>query len=307
MDYNKRVSIIVPNYNGGNTIEECINSVLNQTYQNFEIIVVDDGSTDNSIEILRKYTNENIKIIYQPNKGASSARNHGIKYATGDYIQFLDADDTLSPNKIESQIQIFKKLNYDENIVVFGKWAKLGCTPAKINKNQKSVWHSYNNPTDILIDFALNNCCLPPNTYLIHKNIIIKAGLWNESLSRNDDGEFIARILDCASTLYFCEESISFYRSTPNSLSKRMNHKAAKSQIESQIMIAEIMMRNNNPLKKEAVYKMLNSSLKLLYPYYAKERLSGEKYLVEKLEMNATYPSLNFKEKLYYLLHPLKH
>ncbi len=97
-----KISLIVPVYNGEKTIEKCINSILNQTYRNIEVIIIDDGSTDNTYEICKNMQNKDnrIQLIKQNNKGPSLARNVGIEYAQGKYIQFVDADDWLEPSII---------------------------------------------------------------------------------------------------------------------------------------------------------------------------------------------------------------
>ncbi len=302
------VSIIIPLYNAEKYIEQCINSAFNQTYTNIEIIVVNDGSTDASLDIINKHPQINkIKVITQENKGAAAARNTGLTHANGDFIQFLDADDVLEPNKIEAQINLYKQYDYSQDILIFGKWSIIGLDLSKLGDNQKSIWHNYQKPADILNDFVLFGCCLPPIVYLTPKLLIEKAGNWNEKLSLNDDGEFFSRVLSVASSLHFCDDAISYYRSTPNSLSKRMSHKAALSQIQSQILMARVMENNPDARTKEAIYKMINESLRKLYPYFKQERKAGENYLAHHLKMPPKYPSLNWKEWIYYLLHPSLH
>ena len=102
----RKVSVIIPNYNYAQYLGEAIESVLNQTYKNIEIIVVNNGSTDNSLEILEKYSKK-ISLVNQENLGQSGARKSGLEKATGDYIAFLDADDKWDPRKIEKQILLF--------------------------------------------------------------------------------------------------------------------------------------------------------------------------------------------------------
>ena len=183
------------------------------------------------MQIVTQFNNRGVKIITQPNKGAAAARNIGLKHATGDYIQFLDADDVLDANKISAQMSILEGLNHADNVLVSGKWTGLDKDISLMGNNQKAVWHSYKDPTDLLNDFAIIQCCLPLTVYLTPLKLIQKAGFWNESLSMNDDGEFFARVLAQAKELLFCTDSISYYRSVPNSLSKRMSDKAATSQI----------------------------------------------------------------------------
>ena len=96
----KKISVIIPIYNSSQTLERTINSVITQTYKNLEIILVNDGSTDDSIEICKKYAEKDNRIIIvnQENKGVGEARNHGIDISTGDFISFVDSDDTMDEN-----------------------------------------------------------------------------------------------------------------------------------------------------------------------------------------------------------------
>ena len=101
-----KVSVIIPNYNYAQFVGEAIESVLNQTYKDIEVVVVNNGSTDNSMEVLERYSKK-IRLINQENLGQSGARTTGLEKATGDYIAFLDADDKWAPQKIEKQMLLF--------------------------------------------------------------------------------------------------------------------------------------------------------------------------------------------------------
>lgn len=109
----KKISIVVPIYNASLTIERCINSILSQTYKNIEVIIIDDGSSDNGLEICRQIQSKDSRIIIenQPNAGVSVARNRGIDIATGDYIAFVDSDDYIKPDMYEKLIDIAEDLN----------------------------------------------------------------------------------------------------------------------------------------------------------------------------------------------------
>ena len=118
MKNNPVVSVIIPVYNVEKYLEECIDSVLAQTYQNIEIILVDDGSTDSSGLICDRYAekNTNISVIHQKNSGLSAARNSGLNKANGDYIYFLDSDDYISADAIE---KLFSIAENDKSDIVF--------------------------------------------------------------------------------------------------------------------------------------------------------------------------------------------
>ena len=305
-----KVSVVIPLYNKESYICECIESVLKQTYTNIEIIVVDDGSTDGSLAVLKEYVYRNsieIKIISQKNHGASNARNLGIQNATGEYIQFLDADDKLDENKIQVQMELLRSLQYPKDVLVFSKWTTLGKPLEEMGQNQKSVWHNYENPIYILVDFTLNQCCLPPCVYLIPNNLIKKVGGWDETLTLNDDGEFFARVINQTSTLRFTDKSLAYYRSTPNSVSKTINPKAAYSWVRSLIATSDIIINRKHPQSKEAVCKMLSSCLSCLYPYYRKQRKQGEEYLQKVFpDYVVKYPRLHWKEFFYWGIQYIK-
>ena len=116
------VSIVIPIYNGEKYIESCISSLLNQTHQNLEVILVDDGSQDQSVKVCQQYaqTDNRIKVFCQKNSGVSAARNVGIKHATGKYIMFFDVDDTVEPNVVEDNVKLAEENQAD--VVMFCFW-----------------------------------------------------------------------------------------------------------------------------------------------------------------------------------------
>jgi glycosyltransferase involved in cell wall biosynthesis len=102
------VSVIIPIYNCGEVLHRTMQSVISQTYRHLEVLLVDDGSADNSYSIAKAYENEWIKVLRQPNAGAAIARNTGLAASRGEYIQFLDAGDAISPEKIRAQVMILQ-------------------------------------------------------------------------------------------------------------------------------------------------------------------------------------------------------
>ncbi|OGM08897.1 hypothetical protein A2159_02760, partial [Candidatus Woesebacteria bacterium RBG_13_34_9] len=115
------ISVIIPTYNRALTIKRAIDSVLNQTYQDFEIIVIDDRSTDNTEEVVKIFNDEKLKYIrHEKNKGGSAARNTGIKVAKGEYIAFLDSDDEWHPEKLQKQLNLFNNLDKEFGVIYCG-------------------------------------------------------------------------------------------------------------------------------------------------------------------------------------------
>ncbi len=137
----KKVSVIIPVYNNSPYLGECLDSVVNQTYKNLEIIIIDDKSTDNSLEVIRKYHDKRIKVIsLKKNSGVAIARNNGVKIATGDYICFLDSDDYWVNDKIEKQVKFMSENGY---AFIYGDYAYFNngkarrvCVPKSITYNQ---------------------------------------------------------------------------------------------------------------------------------------------------------------------------
>ena len=168
-----KVSVIIPTFNYGKYIEKAIDSVLSQTYKDFEIIVVDDGSTDNTKEIIETKYKDKVRYFYQENKGAPAARNRGIKESNGKYIGFLDADDFFLENKIEEQIKL---VNEQKKITVI-----CDGVATEINTGQK-LYYFCRDPEDIdPVKFILFDI-LPTSSALHSKKSLLEIGGFNEDL-----------------------------------------------------------------------------------------------------------------------------
>ncbi len=179
------VSIIIPTYNRANWIAEAVESVLNQTFRDFELLVVDDGSTDETPEVLEPFFHQLIYIA-QPNRGVSAARNTGIKHARGDYLCFLDSDDLWKPRKLEIQLEEmtrhpeFRMSYTDEVWIRRGRWAN----PKK--RHQKySGW---------IFENLLPLCIISPSSVLIARSVFEEVGLFDESLPAGEDYDLWLRI-----------------------------------------------------------------------------------------------------------------
>ncbi|SHN24076.1 glycosyltransferase family 2 protein [Mucilaginibacter sp. OK098] len=213
------VSIIIPLYNAEKHIAETIETALNQTWPNKEIIIINDSSTDNSLAIANKYVNENVKAFTQENKGASAARNYGLREAKGEYIQFLDADDLLSPDKIEGQmgylkgsktlIGLCRVVHFDDG----DDYRKI------VLKDDDWFCKDSNDPVDFLLKLNADDDVLPgygsmiqPNSWLTPKTLIEKAGMWNEFRCPDDDGEFFCRVILASEGIKYSTIGTNYYR-----------------------------------------------------------------------------------------------
>ncbi|MBP9765906.1 MAG: glycosyltransferase [Candidatus Pacebacteria bacterium] len=187
---NPKVSIIMPVYNGEKFLRESIESVLNQTFDNFEFIIINDGSKDNSLNIIKEYDvkDKRIKIIDQENKGVSSSRNNGIKSSNGKYITFIDCDDIWLINKLETQINEFEK---DKELKICGTWAKV------INEYGEII-SNFNYPplTNILIRIeSIYKNPFITSSIIFKKEIIDNKKLFLPKMKLAEDYEFITKYI----------------------------------------------------------------------------------------------------------------
>jgi glycosyltransferase involved in cell wall biosynthesis len=182
---NKFISVVIPTYNRASFLKEAIDSVLSQIYRDFELIVVDDGSTDDTPKLLLSY-GKKIKVITKANKGPSSARNRGIKAAKGKWIAFLDSDDVWKPDKLEKQVQFIKE-NPDIKICQTEEiWIRNG---KRVNPRKKHEMHS-----GWIYEQCLPLCIVSPSSVMIHGDVFEKVGLFDETLLACEDYDLWLRI-----------------------------------------------------------------------------------------------------------------
>jgi len=225
----KSVSIIIPAYNAEKWIALAIDSVLGQSWTNLEVIVVDDGSKDATIEMVEEISDSRVRLIRQENRGASAARNRGLIAANGDFIQYLDADDWLSPDKIENQLKALQ--NAPAGSIASCTWGKFVNDPGDIKVRAEPVWR-VSDPLEWLICSLTGGGMMQPGAWLTPRPIIDRAGPWDESLSLHDDGEYFARVLLQADQNVFVEGSVVGYRVVDGSLSQRRGRKAVESALD---------------------------------------------------------------------------
>lgn len=202
---NDLVSIIIPVYNSEDTICQCIESILKQTYLHKEIIVIDDGSTDKTAEKIKKYNNIKIKAITHTGNPAS-VRNSGIKISTGKYISFIDADDFWNNNALEKMIE--KILSEKDSSAVYGDLIYIGGKMNGISVHQARTPHSGK-----IFDNLLKINFIPMHPCIIKKEIINKIEGFDEDpcLSVSEDYDFWLRISYSGKILY-CPDAVGYYR-----------------------------------------------------------------------------------------------
>lgn len=217
-------SIIIPIYNAEKHIRQCVDSVLQQTYKNIEIILVDDGSPDNCPLICDEYSKKNncIKVIHKENGGVASARNIGIENAEGEYLIFLDADDILVEGALESAFDQMK--NCDLDIAICNSYVEMSEADRKVNclfsrdilYNKKSSFE-----TKVLCQNLSSMCIgIYRRTFLISNKLFVKEGI-----TCGADTDFFFRTLVASKTVSIIDCTLFAYRYNENSVSNKLSYK----------------------------------------------------------------------------------
>jgi glycosyltransferase involved in cell wall biosynthesis len=226
MEKENLVSVVVPTYNRKNTLKRCIDSVLNQTYRNFEIIIVDDCSTDGTYEFVEaEYGNiKDIDIIYvinDTNLGTAPSRNVGASYANGEYIAFHDSDDAWMPEKLEKQMECFKTFKNDPTVggvyceFLMGGLGNIIYPPKNVDMSYKTgnVFHT-----------LLFNALATTMTIVVKKSVYTEIGGFNEQIKSLIDYEFTLRLAE-KYKLILVDEVLAVSYDSENSVGKRNKDK----------------------------------------------------------------------------------
>ena len=272
------VSVIIPVYNCGESLHRTMRSVLAQTHQPIEIILVDDGSTDNSYAVAKQYENEQVKVLQQKNAGAAVARNTGLSIAKGEYIQFLDAGDVLSEEKIAAQV---KALQHQPGKIAVCNYKQFTTDEELRNDiypDQLSFIYSSDDPQDFLINlwggkgemnFIQTNCWLTP------KQVIEKSGNWRAYRCPDDDGEFFARVLLESEGIVYVPGVYNYYHiatAGANQLSQNKNRKY----LQNTLLTIDL---KHQYLQKKGIHPLMNKAMAIQYLRFAADTYPTQKRL----------------------------
>jgi glycosyltransferase involved in cell wall biosynthesis len=237
------VSILIPCYNVEQWLSETVKSALDQTWDNIEIILVNDGSKDNTLAVAKSLECSKVKVINQTNAGQSAAENRAFQEAQGDFIEYLDADDLLAPDKIELQIKLLGDSNSE--FVASGEWSRFYKSPEEALFIPQPLWKDMS-PVDWLLCAWEGHYMMHGAAWLVPRKIAEKAGSWNENLSLINDFDFFSRVLLASEGVKFCHGARTYYRSgNTTSLSGSKSSKAWES------AFLALELGTNNLLAKE--------------------------------------------------------
>ena len=245
------ISVITPCFNAAAYLRDAIDSVLNQTHKNIELILVNDGSTDETEAIIKSYSDERIRYYYQENKGQCAASNFGLSVAKGDYIKFFDADDVMNDTHLEAQL---KKLNGRTNAVSSCAWGRFyDHNPLSARFIPESVWKDMKPLQWLKLSLQQPADMMGGWLWLIPQELIKKAGGWNEGLSLNNDFEFSTRLLLHAEEVLFTPDAKVFYRSGNQTLSVAKTEAAYRAAFLSTNLGCSYLLNSENSLEMKMI------------------------------------------------------
>ena len=259
--YNPKISIIVPVYNVERYLRQCIDSILAQTYKDFELLLIDDGSPDNSGTICDEYAKKDprIRVFHKPNGGVSTARNLGIDNARGEYISFIDADDYVEPNFLEEMLNAMNRYNAD--LVCCGTWesVKPDGRYACIMKTDKDKKFTRN---EMLIEVLAPDSCGGAPFNKLYKASIIKSNQikFPEDMKYWEDSSFaIKYTLHCTQTAYISNVLYHYVANDTSATHKKITTKTIDHRYIDRLKVNRLYREALEPLHDRAVISALNA------------------------------------------------
>lgn len=236
-------SIVIPTYNRKTFLKKAADSILGQSFPDWELIIIDDGSTDGTSGLITGYNDNRIKYIYQPNKGVSSARNQGIEKAYGEYICFLDSDDYWNKDKLKIHKQYIDQYPRYKIFHTQEIWYRHGVLLRQKEKHQK--------PSGRIFPHCLPICCVGISTAVIHREVFTEIGMFDESLPACEDYDFWLRV-SLRYPVFLIDKPLTIKDGgRPDQLSRKMG-------LDKYRIIALIKFLNDSSLTKEQHKLILN-------------------------------------------------
>lgn len=293
MGINALVSIIIPVYNVEKYVEECLDSVINQTYKNIEIVVVNDGSTDNSLQLCKKYTDPRIIIIDKSNGGLSDARNEGVKASTGEYIIFIDSDDVVHSDLVEELI--CNLLKYECDISGCDKVAFIDGTELKWCDDESGIqiWDSNEIMKNLVGNYTDQLTLAPYKLY--RRNVIIENPF---PVGKLHEDEFTAyKILYSCQSFAYSKKKLYGYRLRSSSIMTTFKLEAEKDAIDAKQEIYNFYCENIDDLRAVSrAYFLLMRTIELSY-FKVVDCKGNKEYLNELINKFKTLHPIKSKYK----------
>jgi glycosyltransferase involved in cell wall biosynthesis len=261
------VSILIPACNAEPWIADTIRSALAQTWPRTEIIVVDDGSTDRTLSIAERFSSKKVFVTFQKNQGAAIARNKALSHAQGDYIQWLDADDLLAPDKISRQMEVAEQIS-NPRALLSSEWGQFMFRASHAKFIPTALWEDLS-PTEWLLRKMERNLFMHPASWLVSRELTDAAGPWDTRLSLDDDGEYFCRVILAGEKIHFVHGAKTFYRiSGSHSLSRvdQSDKKLRSLWLSMRLHTRYLRSLKDSPRARAACVTYLENWLDCFYP-----------------------------------------
>ena len=261
------VSILIPSFNAQDWIADTLRSAIGQTWEQKEIIVVDDGSTDKTLFIARQFESDNVHIVSQKNRGAASARNTALSLCHGDYIQWLDADDLLAPDKIAKQLAVVDQ-NVSKKTLLSSEFAKFLHRWQRAEFVRTELWEDLA-PSEWLLRKMGLNLYMQTATWLVSRELSEASGPWDTRMLSDDDGEYFCRVLLNSDGTKFVPDARVYYRGFRSSSLAYVGKSDRKREalwLSMQLHIGYIRSLEDTPRTREACLTYLQRNLVNFYP-----------------------------------------
>jgi glycosyltransferase involved in cell wall biosynthesis len=261
------VSILIPAYNAEAWISDTLRCALAQTWEPKEIIVVDDGSADGTLAVARQFECDQLRVVTHKNQGASATRNKAYSLSKGDYIQFLDADDLMGPDKIARQMEALGPAP-NKRTLLSGSWGHFMYRYYRTKFVPSALWCDLT-PVEWLIRKMKLNLYMQTASWLFSRELAEAAGPWDTRLLGDDDGEYFCRVLLASDGVRFVPEARVYYRTagtTSLSYIGNSDKKMVAQLISMDLHIRYIRSLEDSPRVRDACVTYLQNWLVFFYP-----------------------------------------
>jgi glycosyltransferase involved in cell wall biosynthesis len=296
------VSIVIPAYNAEGWIAYTVQSAIDQTWPRKEIIVVNDGSRDRTAEVVRRFASKGVALVSQENQGLSVAQNRGFQLSQGEYIQWLDSDDLLAPDKIERQLAALREGD-SKRVLLSSPWAPFYYRTRHARFVHNSVCEDLS-PVDWLLRKLRDNVHMQNATWLVSRELTDAAGPWDTRLQYDQDGEYFARVLLASTGTRFVPGTGIFYRVSPSnriSYVGRSNKKKDSLLLSMKLHIEYLRSLEDSERVRKACLMYMQNWYGAFYPERP-EIVAELQALAEELHGRLEPPALSWK---YAWLEPL--
>lgn len=291
------VSILIPAFNAQDWIADTLRSAIAQTWPYKEIIVVDDGSTDRTVEIARQFESPILRVVEKENAGAAAARNKAFSLSTGDYIQWLDADDLLAPDKVEKQMELAQECK-NKKILLSSSWGQFMHRYYRAKFTPSELWCDLS-PAEWLLRKMGQNLYMQTASWLVSRELTEAAGPWNTKLLSDDDGEYFCRVLMAGEGVRFVPEARTYYRGPGLAFRSLSYIGQSRKKIDAhwlsmQIHINYLLSMEQSERSRAACLNYLQTSLIHFFPERP-EIVRHARQLANSLGGRLSTPSLSWK------------